>query len=279
MLDAEAMAGLLKGDLVQFRCNDMFVAQRRLNTKPILGLELARELIHPSMGELVNCMACTILYPPVVKCDTLYRGNVKFDQYQRLEWPTMLYGQGYIKVNDRNNDCTIRIQAAKSVDPVAVKFKMTERGREMLLKMANMNNYEIAGVNQAVLWANTNDLIRSYHQADIRTEVAPEPMEDDIIIDDIVVNIDSGRGSSLSRSAQPTPEAAPRVPVVPIPSARVPSPVPENDDLPTTVDGALGRITDVVEQLQRMYERTMGDVHQLQRDMHSMKDCVASKVR
>ena len=242
-----------------------------------MGLELAQELIQPSMGKLVDFMACATLYPPVVKCDTIYGGPTMVGHYQRLEWPKLLFGQGYIKVIDLKSQSTIRIQSAGTIDPMAVKFKMTERGRDMLLHMARDNDYEISGVNQTILWANTNDLIRQYHQADIKdVDQDEEPMEDDVVIDDIIV-VDSGRGSSMSRSAQPTPEGPPLMSTVPMPSARAPTPSPD-DDIPTNVDEALTKITDVVEQLQKMYEKTMGDVHSLQKDMVTLKKSHSSQV-
>ena len=79
----EVMASLILADLQKFRCNDSFVAQQRLSTKPQDGQSLKEEMVHIGMKELMETLENATAYPPVIDTGVAFNTECSF-KYQLM---------------------------------------------------------------------------------------------------------------------------------------------------------------------------------------------------
>ena len=262
------MASLVKSDLQKYRCNDSFVAQQRLATRPQDGQSIPEEMVHIGMKELMETIENAIAFPPVM--DT----EVAFDtacglKYQRLEWPQMLRSHGQLIMA---NGQKLRIQKAKSIDAKAMRQVKRAAARNKLISKSRQLDLELVDEidrreDCTTTWAAIDKMARMVHQSDV-TPASEVPADEMVVDDENTIDLDSGVSSHHTTPA-PTPDvilvsSIPPMPRIPIPSARAPSPelsaMPELPPRPASMAAMfekMKKLLDGQEELQKSMEEKM----------------------
>ena len=277
------MAGIIRGDLQEFRCDDGFIAQQCLTVKPRGGLGISPTLLHPSMKTLMTTLELTLSYPPVINTKIAFAGEV-MARYQRLEWPKLLRSYGHIIMA---NGQKIRIQTAKLVNSPAARARQREQARKTLVEEAEQVNIHIDEMDKNLSWAVLDELAKEVYQADIRP--AMEFTSEDVVVvdDDAIIEVDSGLGSRQPTPVSPEREVAIRPPVppmvrhappmVPVPSARPPTP---SNDLQMTKEAHTELLEQVkaqrsmVIEFKELFQDTHASMRAIKADIKALQDQV-----
>ena len=222
--EARTVGGIIKMELQEFRCDDSFIAQQRLVTKPGETMKLERSIVHVSMKTMMETLSMAVAKPPVISTKIAFAGE-ELERFQRLEWPKMLCTGGNIIMA---NGQKVKIQACRLVATPAARQRHREATRAHIVQAANDVGIEFNS-DKDLAWAVIDELAHEIYQADIRP-ASEIPADEVVVIDeDVLVELDSGLSSTRITPTSPHPQAIPIPPSpvvarVPVPSARPPTP-------------------------------------------------------
>ena len=273
---ARSVGGLIRMDLQDFKCDDGFIAQQRLITKPKESMRITKPMVHIGMKTLMETMKMAVAKPPVISTQIAFAGE-NLERFQRLEWPKLLRNSGNIIMA---NGQKVKIQMCRLVVSPAARQRHREQAREIFASTAQEVGIPL-NADRDLAWAVLDELAQEVYQADIRP-ASEIPADEVVVEDDVIIELDSGLSSSRI-----TPTSPPRTTVVspmmmPVPSARpptppVPPPAPEPQERPTTQRlreafmEQMKEQTEIVKEYRTMFQETKQTMLAMKAEINALK--------